>query len=194
MDYRARRAALAAAAGTAAVVATAPVTPMARSGPVALASGYATLSRPRRLLAYFIDVYVASLVFTLIAMFFSGDSSASTSAYEAAVGPAILLVAIGLAIWNSSAGRSPGKLLVGGRIVRFSNPAKPAGFLRCFGRLVLAAVVPFSIWFVLGTQRRAAHDRLTDTMVVSTRHSSLDPAIAVRPNHEHHASVHEVAS
>lgn len=137
------------------------VNPLAQLNPIGR-----PLSRPRRILSMFIDTYAV----TLTAVFFSGalvPPDAPTEDFDTAVSILFFILTAGIAAWNASTGRSPGKHLVGGRVVGHSDHA-PITFSRAFLRIVCHAI-PFGFWMVLGGDRRSAADHITGTSVISTR-------------------------
>lgn len=131
---------------------------------VRLRGGHRTLSIPRRIASTFVDAVLVLLLSGFGAQFASVDPVTGTADPRPAL-IGLLIGLVGLAWWNGSTGRSPGKKLVGGRLIVASNAAQPVGFLRALVRIGFN-VIPFGFWTILGTSRRTAHDHLTDTVVV----------------------------
>ena len=94
-----------------------------------------------------------------------------------AIGP--LLVAIYLVAFWTVFGQTPGKWLLGLKIV--SNGGAPVGFRRSLARLVgyVVSALPCYLGFlwILGPQRRAWHDRLagTEVVYVARRPRAVEP-------------------
>lgn len=124
------------------------------------------LSRPRRFLSMVIDTYAVGLVAAILSAVLT-PLDATIEEADTIFAVMLIITAVGLAGWNSATGRSPGKLLVGGRVVRHSDNT-PIRFLQSLLRIA-CQLIPFGFWLVLGEQRRTAADHLTGTSVVSTR-------------------------
>jgi len=124
------------------------------------------LSRPRRILSMVIDTYAVALSAAL-----AGEavipSGATTDEAEATIAGLLIIATVGLAAWNAGTGQSPGKLLVGGRVVRHSDHA-PITFFQALLRIA-GHMIPLGFWIVLGGQRRTAADHIIGTSVISTR-------------------------
>jgi uncharacterized RDD family membrane protein YckC len=92
------------------------------------------------------------------------------------IGP--LLAAIYLVAFWSVLGQTPGKMLIGVKIV--ARGGAPIGVLRALVRLVgyVVSALPCYLGFlwILGPQRRGWHDRLADTEVVyvASRRRAVD--------------------
>lgn len=128
------------------------------------------LPRWRRALGGAIDAYLCWAVATWAAIGVTGEArwSSPTAVAALAVGAAVALGS--LAASTGATGRTPGKAVVGGRVVRWSVPHEPVGTARAAIRLLLAIVAPLGAGLSLGApDRRAAHDHLTDTVVVAAR-------------------------
>lgn len=126
------------------------------------------LSFPRRLLAGLVDTYGGLLVAGVLTGMIVDPVYGTEDDFNATFGVLWLVWLVAVAAMNAH-GRSPGKYLTGGTLVRHTNRGESVSFWRSLGRLTLALFVPFSFWFVLGKGRRTAHDRLTDTVVVRMR-------------------------
>ena len=103
-----------------------------------------------------------------------------------AIGP--LLAAIYLVAFWTLLGQTPGKMLLGLKIV--TKGGAPVGFRRALVRLVgyIASALPCYLGFlwILGPQRRAWHDRLagTEVVYVATRRRAAREQLGARPLRE----------
>jgi uncharacterized RDD family membrane protein YckC len=131
------------------------------------------VSVPRRILSYLIDVYAWIFASTAVDVVLAGPESYES---DGAAGLGFVVVWIGLSVTVARTGRSPGKLLVGARLVPVGDSRGHVSVPRAIWRSLVASVV--SICFIsqlaaLGNSDRVTlHDRWTKTRVVSTRVNS----------------------
>lgn len=131
------------------------------------------LSAPRRFLSYLIDVYVIFAGVVVVAVALGGGDPA----VEEAIAGLLFIASPFVMAWaNSASGRSLGKLLVGGRLVRADadtindQPTYLQALLRLALSAILNALLYLSIFASLARDdRRTLHDLATNTRVVQTR-------------------------
>ncbi|GGS44510.1 RDD family protein [Actinokineospora fastidiosa] len=115
-----------------------------------------------RLVAFLVDLVLASLVTSLFVDRDLDDLASQWTFNLVAVGVWLVITAVGVGL----AGFTPGKLLLGLRVVRMDGGAM-VGPLRSVPRTVLAGlVIPAAIWDRDG---RGFHDRLTGTIELRIR-------------------------
>ncbi len=115
-----------------------------------------------RLAAFLIDLVLASLVTSLFVDRDFDDQASLWTFNLVAVGVWLAITTVGVAL----AGFTPGKVLLGLRVVRMDGGAL-VGPLRALPRAVLAAlIIPAAIWDRDG---RGYHDRLTGTLELKVR-------------------------
>ncbi|MEM9042895.1 MAG: RDD family protein [Actinomycetota bacterium] len=124
---------------------------------------------PRRILAYFVDFYAWALASVMVESLFIdlNDPQANPT------GLGFLVGWVAMSALVASTGRTPGKLLVGGRLVSTANPDGEVSFGIAMWRYAVASVVSFLLISQLSAlgndERRTLHDRWTKTRVVRTR-------------------------
>lgn len=136
------------------------------------------INLPRRCAAVFIDLLLATFLFTLIAwllMLEYPDAEALTNSVAKLL---VLLIAPAiLVLWWSLQG-SPGKLLLGCRIVDARSGANPQAWqvvVRMLGYSV--SILPLGLgvfWMLWDRRRQTWHDKLARTVVVEDDDSRLN--------------------
>jgi uncharacterized RDD family membrane protein YckC len=151
----------------------------------------------RRVAAFLLDVLLAEFLTTLL----GSVAAAARAVVEVGMNPALwegaqrnatlltsqmapLLLFAYFAYFTAYGGRTPGKMLLGLRVV--AADGTPAGPWRCIWRTVcyLASVITWGLGFLLaaGPAGRALHDRLAGTrVVVVARRAPPDAGAAPAP-------------
>lgn len=151
----------------------------------------------RRVAAFLLDLLLADFLATLL----GSVAAAARAVVDVGMNPALwegaqrdatlftaqmapLLLFAYFAYFTAYGGRTPGKMLLGLRVV--AADGAPAGPWRCVWRTVcyLASVVTWGLGFLLaaGPAGRALHDRLAGTrVVVVARRRAPDAAAAPAP-------------
>ncbi|GAA4422773.1 RDD family protein [Actinokineospora soli] len=115
-----------------------------------------------RLVAFLVDLVLASLATSLFVDRDFEDPASLWTFNLVAVGVWLVITAVGVSL----AGFTPGKLLLGLRVVRMDG-ASMVGPLRALPRALLAGlIIPAAIWDRDG---RGFHDRLTGTIELRYR-------------------------
>jgi uncharacterized RDD family membrane protein YckC len=142
----------------------------------------------RRLVAYAIDkviLYVISLFLLLIAFFALGQggvslsSIAATGDIPAGMGLFVIIFAIATFItdmiyfiwFHGSVGQTPGKMLLGLRVVQASGDDVTFGvaFLRWVGTLVSSLFLSLGyLWIAVDGKKQGWHDKIAATLVIRT--------------------------
>ena len=135
---------------------------------------YALASFRSRLGAFVIDLVLAWALALAIQMGLGAAWGSSPSPFEQSAAPGSLLLVTGLVLmalqWlEESAGVSPGKKMVGLRIVRGdgARPGPVHGFARMQMRVLSAAPVLLGyLWVIWDRESQAWHDKVANTRVV----------------------------
>lgn len=137
-----------------------------------LQPGAARLSSPgRRLGAYLLDGLIPLIAFSIITGLAGASSSSAQGSGVGVVIGSLLLLAYGIwAIVLFTRGRTPGKLLLGMRVVR--EDLKVAGFWTMLirewiGKLISGLILSIGfLWILFDKDKQGWHDKLMSTYVV----------------------------
>jgi uncharacterized RDD family membrane protein YckC len=164
-------------ATTPGVSANAPDVSELRSPPTAHAHAVPAgrVSLPRRLLSFFIDIYVLILPAAAIDAMIDPPALRAETDENSTVGgvafAATALMAVGYVVIMARSGRSLGKLIVGARLERADTPGKPPGIARTLLHILVALLLNWlSYLFALSREdRRTIHDLAAGTRAVRSR-------------------------
>lgn len=133
------------------------------------------LSFPRRILASLIDIYAVLGLPSIVAALVD-PTSTNAETEEASSGSTVFIVGvivlIAVYVWFlGRTGRSPGKLLVGGRLERVDVPGATPGIGRAVVHVLVAAILLVISYLValVRADRRTVHDLASGTVVVRYR-------------------------
>ena len=144
-----------------------------------------------RLAAFFVDAVILSLSVRSAAWLLRGAARVlgryappvDLSAVLLALGP--LIVAVYLVAFWATIGQTPGKWLLGIKIVSVEGAGRLTvgrAVVRLIGYIVSALPCYLGFLWILGPQRRGWHDRLAGTAVTYVRRSVYRPVAPLGPS------------